>query len=344
MHKNCRSKMNKPKITVLMPVFKTPREYFENALNSILNQTFSDFELLLLYEPMEGDGLRKVMDSVFDKRVTVIYIDEHAGLPHSLNVGLNRAQGKYIARMDADDQSELDRFEKQYNYMEAHPNVAVLGGAVQIMNTSRLTFNHLPTWHQRQIGLLFQNYGVGHPTAMLRRSFLEEHKIVYNESIRGSEDYYLWTDVVKSGGVVDSIKDVVLQYRVYDDQASNRYSKQMIGWDALAKKNLWDAYGAFTEEEIEQASNIVQLSEKASVKTVYNAFWKLLDSRKLLDSMTREEIQDELAFWWAYGALLRVKHEHVIKWLFSRCFLRMVPMRCWKNVVERLIDVKKESE
>lgn len=335
--------MKEPKITVLMPVFKTPREYLMVAIDSIFNQTFTDFELLLLYEPVIDDGIQEVLSSIVDERLNVIYMEKNAGLPRSLNEGLDRAKGKYIARMDADDQCELDRLEKQYAYMEQHEEVAVLGGALQVMGTNRFSFNHKPTRHQRQIGLLFQNYGVAHPTAMFRKSFFDEKKLRYNEEIRGSEDYYLWTDVIKNDGIIDSIKDTVLHYRVSEGQASDRLAVKMIEWDSLAKRNLWQAYGTFSEEEVAQASNIVHIKVNVQAEVIYKAFCKLLESKRLKEKMNLIDIQKELAFWWTYGALLRYKHGQGRDFFSLEYLFHIVPIKCWRYVVVRLWEIKKES-
>ena len=115
-----------PKISVLMPIYNTQEEHLREAIESILNQTFSDFELIVIDDcstDTTGEILKRLAER--DERVKVHPNEVNLRLPSSLNKAISLARGRYIARMDADDIALPERLERQYAFMEAHPNVAL---------------------------------------------------------------------------------------------------------------------------------------------------------------------------------------------------------------------------
>lgn len=126
-----------PLVTVLMSVFNGEK-YLREAIDSILTQTFSDFEFLIINDA-STDRSREIILSYLDPRIRLIDNEENIGLTRSLNKGIDLAKGKYIARMDADDVSMPERLEKQVRFMEENPDIAVLGSwAYGIDGTGRI--------------------------------------------------------------------------------------------------------------------------------------------------------------------------------------------------------------
>ena len=121
---------NDPKISVVMAVYNGEK-YLREAIDSILNQTFKDFEFIIVNDG-STDRTREILESFIDPRIVLIH-QEHMGLTKSLNRGIALAKGKYIARQDADDISMAERLEKQFNFLESHENVALLGTAGHII-------------------------------------------------------------------------------------------------------------------------------------------------------------------------------------------------------------------
>ena len=118
-------------ISVVMPVYNVEISMLEEAVNSILSQTFQDFEFIII-DDASNDDTYNYLNGIKDERIILIRNSEHLGITKSLNIGLKEAKGKYIARMDGDDISLPQRFEKQYEYMESHPDVIVCGTGVEI--------------------------------------------------------------------------------------------------------------------------------------------------------------------------------------------------------------------
>ena len=114
------------KISVIMPVYNTEKEYLTEAIESILNQTFQDFEFLIIDDGSTEPHVKETILSYNDNRIKYFY-KENSGVADTLNFGLSKANGQYIARMDADDISLPERFEKQVSFLDCNPDIYCQG-------------------------------------------------------------------------------------------------------------------------------------------------------------------------------------------------------------------------
>jgi glycosyltransferase involved in cell wall biosynthesis len=160
-----------PKISVVMPVFNGGG-FLREAVDSVLTQSFDDFEFLIIDDGSTDDSLA-ILNEYSDKRLRIIS-QENRGVIESLNRGIQSATGEYIARMDADDRCELNRFALQVRYLDAHPDIALIGGSVATMDESgnplapRLVF---PATHEEiWAGIGRRPWVFCHPAVMYRRS------------------------------------------------------------------------------------------------------------------------------------------------------------------------------
>ena len=161
-HKLLKSKF-KVSVSVLMSVYNTKEEYLRKAVESILNQSFTDYEFIIFNDG--GDKkITTIIQGYSDKRIRLVENSENIGLTKNLNKGITMARGKYIARMDADDISLPNRLKVQYYYMEKHPDIDILGGAVWSNNVKNVYWRYF-SQEWRKVNLLFGNYGICHPTA-----------------------------------------------------------------------------------------------------------------------------------------------------------------------------------
>ena len=180
----------KPRISVLMPAYNSA-PYIAEAIESILNQTFSDFEFLII-----NDGSTdKTADIVaqyakVDKRIKFIDNKKNQGLIAVLNQGLDLARGEYIARMDSDDISMPERFEKQILYMDANPDVGVVGTAGQNFGADN-SVNISPAIVDAVE--LLRGVGFYHPSVMMRKSVIDKYNLRYDKNFYLVEDHELWT-------------------------------------------------------------------------------------------------------------------------------------------------------
>lgn len=181
------------KLSVLMTVYNGGC-FLAPALDSILNQTFRDFEFIIVNDG-STDGTRECLEvyAQKDARICLLHQEKNQGLTAALNLGLSQAQGRYLARMDADDISMPERFERQLDWLETHPDCGVLGTAYRIMDacgTTQLDCHFANEHHFLLWYLCFQN-PLAHPTVMLRTELLREAG-GYREEARYSEDFDLW--------------------------------------------------------------------------------------------------------------------------------------------------------
>lgn len=223
-----------PAISVIMPVYNSSL-HLREAIDSILNQTFSDFEFII-FNDGSTDKSRDIILSYNDKRIKFLDSKENLGYTKRLNKGLLLSEGKYIARMDSDDISSHDRFEKQFHYMETNNEVALCGGLFDFIGEKNdiRNFNWVTnlTPDIIKINLLF-DCAICHPTVMMRRHILKENNIFYNESLEPSEDYELWIRMSRIFKLAN-LSDKILGYRISQNQISNRNNEEQ----RMNKRNL----------------------------------------------------------------------------------------------------------
>ena len=208
-------------ISIIMPAYNC-EAYIKEAIESILNQTFKNFELIVI-DDGSTDNTSRIVKSIKDHRIVYIK-NRHRGIVDALNTGLNLARGKYMARMDADDVSYPDRLQKQYDFMEENPDIAVCGTHVVFPdnNVGNCGYGY---WND-PLPCLAQGNILYHPTVMLRSQFMIEKELQYRPKPH-AEDYYLWFEVVKNGGRLYTIPEVLYYYRANKDQVTNKFYDEM---------------------------------------------------------------------------------------------------------------------
>ncbi|PRR81762.1 glycosyltransferase family 2 protein [Clostridium vincentii] len=219
--------MKIPKVTVLMSVYNTKEEYLRESIESILTQTLTDFEFLI-YDDASTDGSNFIVSeyAAKDNRIVHLRNVQNIGLTRTLNNGLERAKGKYVARMDADDISLPTRLNKQIEFMECNQEIIALGTACYIKNENKIMKRKIKSTNPQYIkaSLFFGNTSLVHSSMMLRRDFFTTHKIYYNNDIKRSQDYDLWVRATRLGDIT-AIKEPLVEYRISNDQISS-YAKE----------------------------------------------------------------------------------------------------------------------
>jgi glycosyltransferase involved in cell wall biosynthesis len=205
-----------PKITVLLPVYNAA-QFLRQAIDSILSQTFSDFELLIVNDG-STDSSAEIISSYSDSRIRVLKNEKNIGLIASLNRGIAETKGKYIARMDADDISLPDRLQQQVTKMESDPGIAVLSSFVDFMNvdgdiTGTWSTDREATSESEIRKLMMRTNCIAHPTVMMRTDVIR--KYLFNPKRKGSEDWDLWMRLLASGHRIAKLPEVLLNYRVH---------------------------------------------------------------------------------------------------------------------------------
>lgn len=255
--------MESPIISVIMSVYNGEK-YVAEAINSIINQTFKDFEFIIIDDGSTDNSLIIVKTlSLLDERIRIIENDGNIGLAKSLNRGISLARGKYIARMDADDISLHDRFMKQVDYLEKHHDIAVVGGSVIYINDEGKEgyHGHYPlSPYQVKWQLFFVN-PMSHPSTMLRRKLFSEYGIHYNEQLTTTQDYDLWVQVSKQFQLAN-LPDQLLYYRQHGDSISYNSSAIQKKNNLLIRKELIN-----NTLKMKFSNNVIEASRKPFSET-----------------------------------------------------------------------------
>jgi glycosyltransferase involved in cell wall biosynthesis len=237
-----------PKVSVIMPAYNAEK-YIAEAIDSILGQTFGDFEFIILND-CSKDRTEEIILSYKDERIVYLKNEQNMGVAATLNKGLEVAKGEYIARMDADDISMPERFEKQVAYLDNNPQTVVCGSAIMPFseegNQPVRQFAHDPA--KAKVELLYAPC-VAHPVVMIRADVLRKNQITYYLDLEGSEDFGLWWELAKHGDIV-SLPWCLLHYRVHLKQASRNSDHKRAAFRLFVDQRMKDLGLTLTSEEI----------------------------------------------------------------------------------------------
>lgn len=194
----------KPKVSVLMLTYERAN-ILSSAIDSILNQTYKDFELIIL-----NDGSTDNTDEIIkpylkkDKRIRYYQNSSNKGIPYSRNKALKLARGKYITFMDDDDYSYPTKLEKQVAFIKSSPHTDVVIGQIENTNT-------IPQTHDEIVSHLISYNNIGNVNIMFKNDFIKKHNIKFDETFVVAEDWDFWLQMMFKGAKFASIPDVVIK-------------------------------------------------------------------------------------------------------------------------------------
>ncbi len=223
-----------------MSVYNEPLDWLKGSIESILNQTFTEFEFIIVNDNPAGEELRDVLKKYKnqDERITIIENPENLGLTKSLNIGIKEAKTKYIARMDADDISLPERLKLQYQFLEKNSDIFLVGTSVQIFDQNGQTKGRvIKTQDHNQIvsSLLGGKLAFYHPTIMFRNE-----NMLYRENFQTTQDYDLYLNILSKGRRFANLKDVLYYYRVSNKSISMNKRRRQILYKKLAFKFYYE--------------------------------------------------------------------------------------------------------
>lgn len=215
------------KVTILLPAYNAAL-YLRDSLDSIMRQAFKDFDVLLIDDGSMDDTSKIAIEySNIDRRIKYYKNEKNIGLIKTLNKGLSLAKGEYIVRMDADDIMFDDRLYKQVKYMDSNPECFVCGGQMEYIGGLTGMAPILPQKYEDLLYLSLINCPLYHPTTIIRNSAIKQFGLKYNDSYKHAEDYKFWSDIIFSHpNSIANIKDVVLFYRISNNQITAKYSDE----------------------------------------------------------------------------------------------------------------------
>jgi glycosyltransferase involved in cell wall biosynthesis len=269
-----------PLVTVLVAVHNG-EAYVRTALASVLGQTFSDLELVVV-DDASSDRTPAILAAIGDPRMRVIHSEAQLGLAASLNRGLDEARGRYVARLDADDVAMPRRIERQLARLRATPDVAVVGSAVlELVDASRVGAVHaMPTPSQEVRWAALFSSPFFHPAVVVDRDVLDRHELRYDTSFEESEDYDLWSRLLEFADG-DNVPDPLVLYRVHPEQASQRRRElQRECQLRVARRAIAALAPHLSPEEVELAwrVGVGEAVEPASTQPALDAYLDLVDA------------------------------------------------------------------
>jgi glycosyltransferase involved in cell wall biosynthesis len=212
-------------VSVLMPVYNTKVEYLKEAIDSILGQTYDNFELLILNDCSTDDRVEKTVLSYNDRRIKYHKNEKNLGISGSRNKLVDLASGEYLAVMDHDDISLPSRFEKEVELLDNKKDVGVVSCWHKLVGCSKI--KKLPIDNEEIEKQLLFKCCILHPASMIRKSVLLENKIRYENEFTPAEDYALWCRLIGKTKFAN-IPSVLFEYRKYGTNTTAKQKNKMV--------------------------------------------------------------------------------------------------------------------
>jgi len=248
-----------PKVSALMPIYNSNEAHLRKTIEGILNQTFQDFEFLILNDSPENTKLDEIVRSYSDKRIKYSKNDKNMGISASRNKLIDMAKSPYLAVVDHDDISLPERFAKEVDFLDHYQDVGVVSSNIWKIDARKTVFE--PQYDFEIKCNLMKSCCVVHTASMIRKSVLKKNGIKYNEQYSPSEDYKMWSELVAFTDFYN-IPEVLVKYRDGTGNTTHKQNKKM----RLAKLKI-------VLENQQKYPDLYQMSD-AFVKKIKNiCFW-----------------------------------------------------------------------
>ena len=284
---------NAPKISVLVPVYRTNPDMLREMIASVLGQTLGDFELLIL-DDCPSDSRADVVRGFDDPRIVYAANERNIGIALSRNRLIDMAKGEYLAVLDHDDVCRADRFEKEADYLDGHPECGVVTSFTRHFPVGGLWVRAIT---DKAIRIrLMQHNAMSHSAAMIRASVLRNSGIRYEEGYSPSEDYRLFVRLIGITGF-HCIPEPLLNYRVHSNNTTGAAQERML---AAAHKVRFEAQAAFPD-----LYRQMERHEDVSAKVVVSGGWSYgnLGDDAILEATAKllwRHLPDAEVTWLAY--------------------------------------------
>jgi len=285
-----------PEITVLMPV-KNGEKFIKEAIDSVLKQSFTDFEFLII-DDGSTDKTVSIIKSYPDPRIRLI--EQKPDFIKALNKVLSLAYGEIIAGMDADDIMHTERLRIQVKRMKQTPDIAISSSWTKPFKNDGSPlppFQYGDGYIEYPILQMLRGNILAHPSVMIRKSFIEENKLKY-QNYAQAEDYKLWFEVAKAGGKFFVEPQHLLNFRVSDTQVTNVKRDSMLKQTIIIKKEILN----YLLKNLDDNKSIVKLykametlekEETITPNETFQLFWNILIKKMGIESKYKAETEKE---------------------------------------------------
>ncbi|MDD3437313.1 MAG: glycosyltransferase [Candidatus Gastranaerophilales bacterium] len=281
-----------PKVSAVMALYNTPYHYLEETVKSILSQTLSDFELIIVDDASTIE-YRRFFERFKDERIKYFKLEENSGPGHARNEGIKKAVGEFIAITDSDDIYMSQKFELQVKFLNENPDISLVGCTFRFSNREKLSF--VPLSNKDIKTFMLFNSPLTNPTIMFRREEFIKKNLFYSEDINFAEDYELWIDAMFAGVKMVNLEEFLMIYTRRPSQLSKTklqkqieilkklYKKMflLLGFEA-SEEELDLHYDVYTEK-FKKIKNSEQISGWFDKIIEYNKKQKIFDENCIID-------------------------------------------------------------
>ena len=332
-------KSNSPLISVILPVYNS-ENYILRCLESLKNQSIQNFELILVDDGSTDETLlisKKYLKNHFNHRYRLIINRINIGITKSLNKGFKVAKGQYLARADADDIYEPDRFELQLKFLENNTNISLVGSNVKYIdkNENFLNFSSLPIDHFNIWSRLFFHNPLIHSTIFFRREIFK--KAPYNEEFNTTQDYDMYCRIINCYKIVN-IKKPLANYRIHDHSISKTKHHIQKKNTLMIQRNFYtlnfDNY--FPLEKFKLFNNFFMSDYHHIIKNVKDFKKFLIDMIDLLNNLKRKTKNKDLDNFFLERLLIFSKNSKEYKFYILKIILKTFNL---KDIVITVINL-----
>ena len=224
------------RVTVLMAVYNSA-DTIEECIQSILDQTYSDFKVLIL-DDLCTDNTMELIQAFQSDKIEIMHFKKKDYI-HALNTGLDYCDTEYIARMDGDDIMLPGRLEEQVKFMDSHPNIAACGSYVRTFGNYSKTWTRYRTNPEQLRRNFYWFCSINNPASFIRNSVIKAHEIRYNPEYNATEDFKFWIDLSKVG-TLTNIPKVLLKYRVHNSHCLKLRLKSNDDLQRIRRESITD--------------------------------------------------------------------------------------------------------
>jgi glycosyltransferase involved in cell wall biosynthesis len=309
--------MKNPKITVFMAAYNAAA-FIAESISSILNQTFIDFELLIV-DDGSTDDTSLIVKKFNDSRIRLIHNDGNKGLPYTRNWLLTLARGEYIAILDSDDIAYPDRLQAQFEFLDEHPEIALCGGHAEIINENGIIQNRqliVPTDENVNMSILFLNPFINSSTMFKADVFRELNGY---KDFALSEDFELFVRISEKHPVTNLDKFLV-KYRIHGNNITIKKSDEQLKSERKIIQKMQASLGILS------SSALINLHMELFTANLhannYSEYYKLLKAMKIANQQSKRYPTNKFDRFvfnkWHEIIKLQNANKHALSWYFKK--------------------------
>jgi glycosyltransferase involved in cell wall biosynthesis len=318
-----------PSVSILMPVYNAS-PYLSDAIKSMLNQTYTDFELIIL-DDCSTDNSAEVAQRFKDSRIVYHRNDVNNGLANNLNTGLKMAKGKYIARMDGDDISLPHRLQAQVVFMESNPDIDLCSCAMQMFGADNQIWIRDRNPEMVKITMMFYS-AVLHASSVFRKDVFEKHDLYYNQDTFPAEDYDLWSRAAFFCNMVN-LPDIMYLYRMHQTQVTSTDPRAAVKCREIQIQYLTKALPDLKAEDVTSfVDGFInhEINCLSEIKELKNRYRKIIKTNVSTQFFNQSMLQKRLKKYFQQKVYIFLQHfklkkqDELFSYLFALLELRPV--------------------